>query len=52
MVSDPGDASREEATQQTAPVLEPKKAKSGRKPLRFRDGAVAAEKTQQIEACI
>ena len=47
-----GDASREEATQQTAPVLEPKKAKSGRKPLRFRDSAVAEEKTQQIEGCI
>jgi len=46
------ESSREQSTQQTVPILEPKKAKSGRKPLRFRDGAVAAEKTQQIEACI
>src|SRR6266849_4460305 len=46
------ESSREQSTQQTVPILEPKKAKSGRKPLRFRDGAVAEEKTQQIEACI
>jgi hypothetical protein len=44
--------SREQSTKQTVPVLEPKIAKSGRKPLRFRDSAVAEEKTQQIEGCI
>jgi hypothetical protein len=47
-----GNGSREESTQQTVPVLEPKKAKSGRTPLRFRDSAVAEEKPQEIEACI
>ena len=47
-----GDTSRGESTQQAVPILEPKKAKSGRKPLRFRDSAAAEEKTPQIEASI
>jgi hypothetical protein len=46
------ESSRDQSTQQSVPALEPKKAKSGRKSLRFRDSAVPEEKTQQIEACI
>ncbi len=43
------ESSREQSTQQIVPVLEPQKAKSSRKPLRFRDSAVAEEKTQEIK---
>jgi len=48
----PSDASCEESTQETLPGVEQRKARGGRKPLRFRDSATARQETEQIEACI